>query len=43
VPELIEAVAFAMMEEGVHSYKTCGREVIEAAEHLAAALTNRPE
>jgi hypothetical protein len=26
-----------MMEEGVHSYKTCGREVIEAAEHLAAA------
>jgi hypothetical protein len=43
VPELIEAVAFAMMEEGVHSYKTCGWEVIEAAEHLAAALTNRPE
>ena len=37
MPELIEAVAFAMMEEGVHSDKTCGREVIEAAEHLAAA------
>ena len=37
VPELIEAVALAMMEDGVHSYKTCGREVIEAAEHLAAA------
>ena len=37
VPELIEAVALAMMEEGVHSYKTCGREVIEAAEHIAAA------
>ena len=32
VPELIEAVALAMMEEGVHSYKTCGREVLEAAE-----------
>jgi hypothetical protein len=36
VPELIEAVALAMMEEGVHSYKTGGREVIEAAEHIAA-------
>lgn len=35
VPELIEAVALAMIEEGVHSYKTCGREVIDAAEHLA--------
>ena len=43
VPELIEAVALAMMEEGVHSYKTCGREVLEAAEHLAAAPANRPE
>jgi hypothetical protein len=37
VPELIEAVALAMIEEGVHSYKTCGREVIETAEQLAAA------
>src|SRR5262247_1556026 len=37
VPELIEAVALAMMEEGVHSYKTCGREVIEAAGHFGAA------
>jgi hypothetical protein len=37
VPELLEAVALAMIEEGVHSYKTCGREVIEAAEHIAAA------
>jgi alkylhydroperoxidase/carboxymuconolactone decarboxylase family protein YurZ len=36
VSELIEAVALAMIEEGVHSYKTCGREVIEAAEHIAA-------
>jgi hypothetical protein len=36
VPELIEAVALAMIEDGVHSYKTCGREVIEAAEHIAA-------
>src|SRR5262249_2461892 len=35
VPELIKAVALAMMEEGVHSYKTCRREVIEAAEHIA--------
>ena len=38
VPELIEAVALAMIAEGVHSYKTCGREVIEAAEHLAVEL-----
>jgi alkylhydroperoxidase/carboxymuconolactone decarboxylase family protein YurZ len=37
VSELIEAVALAMIEEGVQSYKTCGREVIEAAEHIAAA------
>lgn len=37
VPELIEAVALAMIEDGVPCYKTCGREVIEAAEHLAAA------
>jgi hypothetical protein len=29
VPELIEATALAMIEAGVHSYKTCGREVIE--------------
>ena len=36
VPELIEAVALAMIEAGVHSYKACGREVIEAAEHIAA-------
>jgi alkylhydroperoxidase/carboxymuconolactone decarboxylase family protein YurZ len=36
VPELIEAVALAMIEDGVHSYKTCGQEVIEAAEHIAA-------
>lgn len=35
VPELIEAVALAMIEEGVHSYKTCGREVLEAAEQRA--------
>ena len=32
VPELIEAVALAMIEDGVQGYKTCGREVIEAAE-----------
>jgi hypothetical protein len=25
------------MEEGVHSYQACGREVIAAAEHIAAA------
>jgi alkylhydroperoxidase/carboxymuconolactone decarboxylase family protein YurZ len=37
VPELVEAVAFAMLEEGVHSYQTCGREVLEAAERLTAA------
>src|SRR6266702_6751079 len=36
VPELIEAVALAMIEDGVQNYKTCGREVIEAAEHIAA-------
>ena len=36
VPELVEAVALAMIEEGVQSYKTCGREVIEAAERIAA-------
>jgi alkylhydroperoxidase/carboxymuconolactone decarboxylase family protein YurZ len=36
VPELIEAVAFAMAADGVHRDKTCGRAVIEAAEHLAA-------
>jgi alkylhydroperoxidase/carboxymuconolactone decarboxylase family protein YurZ len=36
VPELIEAVALAMIEEGVQSYKVCGREVIDAAEHIAA-------
>jgi hypothetical protein len=35
VPELVEAVALAMMEDGVHTYKTCGRDVIEAAEQLA--------
>jgi len=37
VPELIEAVALAMIEEGVQCYKTCGREVIDAAEHITAA------
>ena len=36
MPELIEAVALAMMEDGVHSCKACGREVIAAAEHIAA-------
>lgn len=36
VPELIEAVALAMIENGVQGYKTCGREVIEAAEQMAA-------
>jgi alkylhydroperoxidase/carboxymuconolactone decarboxylase family protein YurZ len=36
VPELIEAVALAMIEDGVQGYKTCGREVIEAAEQMAA-------
>lgn len=36
VPELIEAVALAMIEDGVQGYKTCGREVIEAAETIAA-------
>ena len=30
VPELIEAVALAMIEDGVQGYKTCGLEVIEA-------------
>ena len=37
VPELIEAVALAMIEDGVQHYKTCGREVIEAAEHILSA------
>ena len=37
VPELIEAVALAMIEDGVQSYKACGLEVIEAAEQIAAA------
>ena len=37
MPELIEAVALAMIEDGVQCYNTCGREVIVAAEHLAAA------
>jgi alkylhydroperoxidase/carboxymuconolactone decarboxylase family protein YurZ len=32
VPELVEAVALAMIEDGVQGYKTCGREVIEEAE-----------
>src|SRR5882724_2314799 len=36
VPGLIEAVAFAMIAEGVQRDKACGREVIEAAEHIAA-------
>jgi alkylhydroperoxidase/carboxymuconolactone decarboxylase family protein YurZ len=36
VPEIIEAVALAMIEDGVQGYKTCGREVIEAAEKMAA-------
>jgi alkylhydroperoxidase/carboxymuconolactone decarboxylase family protein YurZ len=35
VPELVEAVALAMMEDGVHTYKTSGMDVIEAAEQLA--------
>jgi alkylhydroperoxidase/carboxymuconolactone decarboxylase family protein YurZ len=35
VPELIEAVALAMIEDGVQGYKTCRREVIEAAEQKA--------
>ena len=35
VPELVEAVALAMIEDGVHCYNTCGREVIEAAEQRA--------
>ena len=43
VPELIEAVALAMIEDGVQSYKTCGREVIEAAEHIASEPARRPE
>ncbi len=34
--ELIEAVALAMIEDGVQGYKTCGLEVIEAAEQKAA-------
>jgi hypothetical protein len=38
VPEIIEAVALAMIEEGAQGYKTCGREVIEAAEKMAAEL-----
>jgi alkylhydroperoxidase/carboxymuconolactone decarboxylase family protein YurZ len=38
VPEIIEAVALAMIEDGVQGYKTCGREVIEAAEKMAAEL-----
>jgi alkylhydroperoxidase/carboxymuconolactone decarboxylase family protein YurZ len=36
VPELVEAVALAMIEDGVPNYKTCGLDVIEAAERKAA-------
>jgi len=36
VPEIVEAVALAMIECGVQSYKTCGLDVIEAAEKVAA-------
>jgi hypothetical protein len=36
VQALVEAVALAMIEDGVQSYKTCGQEVIEAAEHIVA-------
>jgi alkylhydroperoxidase/carboxymuconolactone decarboxylase family protein YurZ len=32
VPELVEAVALAMIEDGVQNYKACGLDVIEAAE-----------
>jgi alkylhydroperoxidase/carboxymuconolactone decarboxylase family protein YurZ len=32
VPEIIEAVALAMIECGVQSYKSCGIDIIEAAE-----------
>ena len=32
-----------MMEEGVHSYKTCGREVIGVAEHQPWHLQDCPE
>ena len=38
VPEIIEGVALAMIEDGVQGYKTCGLEVIEAAEKIAAEL-----
>lgn len=36
VPELVEAVALAMIEDGVQTYKTCGQEVLAAAEQLTA-------
>jgi len=32
VAELVEAVALAMIEDGVQCYKACGLDVIEAAE-----------
>ena len=32
VPELVEAVALAMIEDGVQCYKACGLDVLEAAE-----------
>ena len=32
VPELVEAVSLAMIEDGVQCYKACGLDVIEAAE-----------
>ena len=32
VPELVEAVALALIEDGVQNYKACGLDVIEAAE-----------
>lgn len=38
VSELVEAVALAMIEDGVQGYQNCGREVIEAAEEIAAEL-----
>ncbi len=38
VPEVVEAVALAIIECGVQNYKTSGLEIIEAAEKIAAEL-----
>ena len=38
VPEVVEAVALAMIEDGVPSYRTCGLDLIEATEKAVAEL-----